>query len=272
MSKSRGEAVTPQGLLDEYGSDAARYWAARGRPGGDTAFDTGQMRVGRRLATKVLNASRFVLGLGVTRDDAAREATEPLDVAMLDRLAGVVADATAALDGYEYTRALERIEPFFWWFCDDYIELVKERAYRERERNGSAGSRGSAAAALATALSTQLRLLAPYLPFVTEEAWSWWQDGSVHRAPWPAGELTAAEPDDSERLLAGASDVLGAIRKAKTAARLRMRDAVAAAVVSGGDSDLALLRGAANDLRDAGRVSLLRFEVSDGGLRVDVRV
>jgi valyl-tRNA synthetase len=258
MSKSKGEAVTPQALLDEYGSDAARYWAARGRPGGDTVFDTGQMRIGRRLATKVLNASRFVLGLGATAADAQREPIEVLDRAALARLAGVVCDATAALDDYDYARALERVEPYFWWWCDDYIELVKERAYGGRGAEAAA----SATAALAGALSTQLRLLAPYLPFVTEEAWSWWQDGSVHAAAWPGNP--APRPDDSaELLLTGASDVLAAIRRAKTAARRPMREPVARVVLRGSASAIDALRPAVGDLRDAGRVGDLTFEATD---------
>jgi len=267
MSKSKGEAVTPQALLEEYGSDAARYWAARGRPGADTVFDTGQMRVGRRLATKVLNASRFVLGLGATAADASRMPDEPLDLALLDRLAAVVADATGALDDYDYARALERVEAFFWEFCDDYIELVKERAYGGR----GAAPAASAKAALAIALSIQLRLLAPYLPFVTEEVWSWWQDGSVHRAAWPAGEL-AQPPGRTGSLLTTASVVLGAVRKAKTAAKRPMRDPVAEVVVSGDERVLDELRPAVGDLRDAGRVAALRLVTAAGDLSVGVRL
>jgi valyl-tRNA synthetase len=154
MGKSKDNAVTPMDLLAQFSSDAARYWAASGRPGTDTAFDQGQMKVGRRLATKLLNASKFVLGIGEPAADAA--VTEPLDRSMLAGLADVIGQATTALHAFEYTTALERTERFFWSFCDDYLELVKQRAYGP--------SPDSARLALRSALSVLQRLLAPFLP------------------------------------------------------------------------------------------------------------
>jgi valyl-tRNA synthetase len=257
MSKSRGKAVTPTGLLEAHGSDAVRYWAARGRLGTDTAFDTGQLRIGRRLAVKVLNASRFVLGLGAPADPAAVPVAA-LDRAMLAALADVVDQATAAFDGYDHTRALERTEQFFWRFCDDYLELVKTRAY-----GGSSAESDSARVALATALSTLLRLLAPFLPFVTEEVWSWWHDGgrSVHRAPWPdpaALRGLAGGADPTALVVAG--EVIADIRRAKSEAKLSMRAEVGSVLVRAGADRLAVLAGIADDLRAAGRVTTLDTE------------
>ncbi|HTL23984.1 MAG TPA: valine--tRNA ligase, partial [Mycobacteriales bacterium] len=184
MAKSKGNVVTPMPLIEEYGSDAIRYWACSGRPGTDTAVDFGQMKVGRRLATKLLNASKFVLGFPSVDDGPV---TEPVDLAMLAALAEVAGSVTEAFEGYDYARALERAEAFFWSFCDDYIELVKGRAYSD----GPAAA--SALRALRLALDAQLRLFAPFLAFATEEVWSWWREGSVHRAAWPdAAPLRAA--------------------------------------------------------------------------------
>ncbi|HEX6467466.1 MAG TPA: valine--tRNA ligase, partial [Streptosporangiaceae bacterium] len=242
MSKSKGNVVTPLALLEEYGSDAVRYWAASGRPGTDTAFDVGQIKVGRRLAIKILNASKFVLGLGEVAPDVP--VTEPVDLAMLTTLAGVVREATAAFEAYDYTRALERTERFFWDLCDDYLELVKQRAY------GEGPAADSARAALRTALSVVLRLFAPILPFVTEEVWSWWQEGSVHRAPWPeAAELPAGDPE----ILAGTAAVLRRVRKTKSEAKVSMRADVAHALVRG--AIVAKVRLVEADLRAAGRIA-----------------
>jgi valyl-tRNA synthetase len=180
MSKSKGNVVTPMALLEEHGSDGVRYWAASGRSGTDTTFDPGQMKVGRRLAMKLLNAARFALMQAEPRGAI----TEPLDRGMLTALAALVQDSTEQLDAYDYARVLERTETFFWAFCDDYLELVKSRRYGDFGPEGAA----SANSAMLVALSTLLRLFAPFLPFVTEEVWSWWQSGSVHRASWPTAD------------------------------------------------------------------------------------
>ncbi len=252
MSKSKGNVVTPMGLLEEYGSDAVRYWAANGRPGTDTAFDTGQIKIGRRLAIKILNASKFVLGF---RSEGGGEVTEPVDLSMLAALGAVVAEAAEAFESYDYTRALERTERFFWSFCDDYVELVKARAY-----DGDA----SAVAALRRALGVLLRLFAPFLPFVTEEVWSWWREGSVHRAAWPSpDELPEARYGDPA-VLDAVAEVLRRVRRAKSEARLSMRAEVARLTVSGDQTDL--VRAAQDDLCAAGNVEEFVLEPGDGPL------
>jgi valyl-tRNA synthetase len=258
MSKSKGNVVTPVDLLDQHGSDAVRYWALTARPGTDTAFDVGQMKIGRRLAVKVLNASKFVLGLGVEREPGA--VTEPIDRALLARLAEVAGTATRAFETYDYAAALDEVERFFWSFCDDYVELVKNRAYGEAGPQGASSAR----AALAHALSVLLRLLAPFLPFVTEEAWSWWREGSVHSAPWPdRGEIEAAAVGGDLRLLAIAGDAIAAVRKAKSAAQLSMRADVARIAVRGPEPALVQLRLVIADVCSAGRAKEVDFQPAD---------
>jgi valyl-tRNA synthetase len=271
MSKSKGNVITPLPLLEQHGADAVRYWAASGRPGTDTAVDEGQMKVGRRLAIKVLNASRFALGRlldegGAVTAPGRETVTAPLDRSMLSRLSAVVDEATMAFEGFDYARALERTETFFWSFCDDYLELVKTRAYGDPAQPGPASARS----ALALALSTQLRLLAPFLPFVTEEVWSWWQPGSVHQGPWPErGELTDPGDAGDPAVLEVVSEVLGQIRRAKTGAKRSMRAPVAVLTVTDGPARLAALALAEDDLRDAGGVVDLVTHEGDEAL-VDV--
>lgn len=271
MSKSRGNVVTPMDLLEQFGSDAVRYWAASGRPGSDTAFDPGQMRVGRRLATKLLNASRFVLGFPEPAEQA--EITEPLDRAMLAALGEVVRQTTDALEDFEYTTALERTERFFWVFCDDYVELVKQRAYDET----NPASTQSARLALRTALSILLRLLAPFLPYSAEEAWSWWHTDSVHTSPWPA-PVTLATPvggdqGGSAEVISLASAAIGAIRKAKSDAKRSMRAPVDTVTIQGPADKLDAIASIGPDLRAAGNVTTLQLEPGpDHDLRIEVRL
>lgn len=269
MSKSRGKAVTPGDLLEQHGSDAVRYWAAAARPGTDTAFDTGQMKIGRRLATKVLNVGRFVVTSGAVTsgavvDGAAPAVAAPLDRALLAGLASTVRAVTDALEEFDHARALERVESFFWDFCDDYVELVKGRAY-----DGDT----SALATLSTALSVLLRLFAPFLPFVTEEVWSWWREGSVHRADWPdADALRSLAGDGDPRVLATARDAITAVRKAKSEARLSMRAEVARLVVTGPAPQLALLALAEDDVRAAARAAAVeRLPAAGDALAYEVR-
>ena len=286
MSKSRGNAETPEGMLQHHGSDAVRYWACSARLGTDAAFDTGQMKVGRRLAIKVLNASKFALGFGEPGEGAAADVdsaaggaagaegspalagaalatlvTEQLDRAMLAALASVVERATKGFDGYDHTRALEDTETFFWTFCDDYIELVKDRAHGVRGEAAAA----SAQAALRIALDVLLRLLAPFLPYATEEVWSWWRAGSVHRAPWPLVDepgLAAGREGDAA-LLDAVGVALAGIRRAKSDAKVGMKAVVTAATIAGPEIALARVRAAEPDLFAAGRIDRASYSAAE---------
>jgi valyl-tRNA synthetase len=250
MSKSKGNVVTPMALLEEHGSDGVRYWAASGRPGTDTTFDPGQMKVGRRLAIKLLNASKFALA----RAEPRGAISAPVDRGMLTSLARLVADSTEQLDAYQYATVLERAERWFWSFCDDYLELVKNRRY------GAQGAElaGSANSALIVALGSILRVFAPFLPFVTEEVWSWWREGSVHRAPWPtAAELEAhiGGPDASGALaLERAALVLGEVRKAKSEGKRPLSTPVTSLVVHDTAVHVAALRTSLVDVESAGYI------------------
>ncbi|MEO0061038.1 MAG: hypothetical protein RL343_656 [Actinomycetota bacterium] len=259
MSKSKGNVVVPAEPIDNHGADAVRYWAASARLGTDAAFDEGQMKVGRRLAIKLLNAAKFALSFEVPA--GATEVTEPLDQAMLLALADVVREATVAFEAYDHTKALELSEKFFWTFTDDYLELVKERAYNA-EGTVSAAQQASAAIALRKALHVMLRLFAPFLPFATEEVWGWWQKdaGSIHRASWPvAEEITSGIDAGNLGLLDLASIAVGGVRKAKSDAKASMKAAVDSATIEAPAAVLTSLRLLEADLKSVGKIQSLTY-------------
>jgi valyl-tRNA synthetase len=255
MSKSKGNVVTPMPLVEEYGADAVRYWACNGRPGVDTAVDFGVMKVGRKLAIKVLNASKFVLGVSGDAEEDTSRVTSALDRSLLVALADLVADATAAFEEFDYARALERTERFFWSFCDDYLELVKSRAYDDANDE----TVHSAAVTLRIALSTLLRLFAPVLPYVSEEVWSWWRDGSIHRAEWPNADALRVEGGDP-LVYDVAADVLADVRKVKSTQKVSLASPVERVHVVDTAERLAALEAARRDVSDAGRIARLEVE------------
>jgi valyl-tRNA synthetase len=262
MSKSKGNVVTPAALLEEFGSDAVRYWAASSRLGTDATFDTGQMKIGRRLAMKLLNASKFVLGLGVERGTAADPAavSEPIDASVLAGLSVVVRQATEAFERYDHASALDVTEKFFWNFCDDWVELVKDRAYGSRGPVAAASARATAA----IALRTLLRLFAPFLPYAAEEVWSWWQDGSVHTSAWPVLDDLGASDATALPVLSAAGQALSALRKVKSEAKVSQKTPLTAATLSGPVALVEAGRRAEGDLLAASRAASIEWEVVEG--------
>jgi valyl-tRNA synthetase len=259
MSKSKGNVVVPNDLLDEHGSDAVRYWAAAARLGTDAAFDVGQMKVGRRLAIKVLNAAKFVLSFELGSEKV--EVTQAIDKAMLAALAEVVTGATKAFESYDHTKALELTESFFWNFTDDYLELVKERAYGQ---NTDPAAQASAVSALRIALLAITKLLAPFIPFATEEAWSWWQEGSVHRSSWPVSdELSSYTGSQNSDLLSLASQALIGIRKAKSDEKLSMKAEIESLTIEALATDIDLLKQIESDLKSVGKIDEVNYKLSE---------
>ncbi|MGO1594765.1 MAG: class I tRNA ligase family protein, partial [Ancrocorticia sp.] len=268
MSKSKGNVVTPMHLLEKHGSDAVRYWATSARLGVDAAFDEQQMKIGRRLAMKVLNASKFALsmaGEGAAVDLDPASVTEPVDHALLTGLADVVDGATKAFDAYDHTRALELTETYFWTFCDDYLELVKDRAY------SADPAAKSAQVTLNIAVDTFLRLLAPFIPFATEDVWSWYRTGSVHLAAWPqAAPLRAAGAGADPELIRVAGEALTVLRKAKSENKVSQRTSYAWVNLAVATADRGLFDLVHADLVKAAHVrgDLSVSDESDGAVSI----
>ncbi|MCP4897004.1 MAG: valine--tRNA ligase [bacterium] len=271
MSKSKGNVVTPEHLLEEHSSDAVRYWAARARLGTDTTFDPGVFKVGKRLSMKAFNASRFVFMQLESATEGGNvpgteSITETIDRALVAQLRTVIASATRSFEAFDYANALQIIEEAFWSFCDNYLELVKLRSYAEEDSPG----RRSAIAALAWTLRTFLRLLAPFLPYVTEEVWSWRYatDGaerSVHTSPWPTvDEVTDVSEDGLEGVLEAGIEVLGKIRGAKTTAQKSLRWPVKRLEISGPERQREALNPVLDDVLRAGNVAADVVTIQDG--------
>jgi valyl-tRNA synthetase len=273
LSKSRANAdEDPEALLARYGADAVRYWAAGAKLGTDTTLDPNRLKVGRRLATKLLHVTRFVL-TAIARSGGTLEggtATEPLDRAWLGHLAGVVRQATDDLDRYDHADALRTIEAAFWTFCDDVVELLKGRAYGDLGPDRAA----SAHATLTTSVAVLQRLLAPYLPFATEETWSWWQPGSIHRTGWPTtAELEPGDagpgPQGGRATLEVARQVLTAVRRHKADAAVALRTPVARLSITAPPATVTAVHDVLDDLLAATRASTA--EVAAGSdLAIDV--
>jgi valyl-tRNA synthetase len=252
MSKSKGNVITPLEFLKEYGSDGVRYWAANVRPGGDGIFDVGEIKVGRRLAIKMLNAAKFALMQAEPRGPI----TEPLDRGMLSSLSALVKESTDQFEAYDYSKVLEQSERFFWSFCDDYLELVKARRYGDFTPEGAA----SANSAMLVALSTLLRLFAPFLPFVTEEVWSWWRPGSVHNARWPTADEVVASIGGSDveavQVFGQTRAALGEIRRIKALEKRPVKAVIDRAVLP---QRFESLMPAAPDFKAAAHIRDLSF-------------
>ncbi|MBQ7569281.1 valine--tRNA ligase [bacterium] len=278
MSKSKGNVITPEHYLDDYSADAVRYWSSRARLGADTIFEEQLFDAGRKLTTKLFNASRFVISQ-LDSDTDGRErwtkeyVTEPLDRALLARLRSAVIDATEAFNRFEPASALQTAENEFWDFCDNYVELVKRRSYEAEDTPG----RRSAKAALNIALRIFLRLFAPFLPYISEEIWSWrfaasaGRERSVHTSPWPtAEELTLGQAEEGEadnghgNVYVCATEVLSQIRQSKTLAQKSLRWPVAKLLVQGEAKDAEALKQVLTDVLLAGSAENAEVAIKEG--------
>ena len=286
MSKSRGVAITPLPLIEQYGADSVRFWSANGRLGMDMAFDESVFSVGSKLVTKLYNAGKFVLMQSADRG----EITNELDRAFVAELRGLVERATTLFERYEFANALQVTNEFFWdSFADNYIELVKRRARSEEDSQG----RASAVASLRLGLNVLLRLFAPFVPTITDEVWSWSfaeETGyaSIHQSPWPASRdievpfgvpgvelatdgdgyvsLNEVASPDGDSSFASACKAIAAVRKAKSDAGIRLGAPLSLLEISGTAVLLGVLDGVTADVSDAGGASkLVRTPIADNG-------
>jgi valyl-tRNA synthetase len=242
MSKSKGNIVAPDEVVEKFPVDAARYWAAGSAVGDDLPYKEKGLRAGEKLLRKLWNASKLVDSL--TPDDRVEfdhDDLQELDRWLLASLDEEVAYITEKLAAYEFSKARDRLRSFFWHtFCDDYLEIAKQRI-REGEDK-------SAAYTLQVAHRRFLKLFAPFLAHITEELWrDMHGEESVHRADWPEPFGLEADVDAGETALA----VVSALRRYKSDNQLSMNAALDSVRVYG---DVA---GFAEDIRRVMHVEAL---------------
>jgi valyl-tRNA synthetase len=273
MSKSHGNVITPEHLLQQYSSDGVRYWSAKARLGVDTAYDESMMANGKRLTTKLYNAVKFAAGHILKYESSGltpREITDPLDRSFADKLKQVAAKAGRHFENFEYADALQETEAFFWEsLCDNYLELIKVRAYKE----GDSADKRSALATLRLTLDVMLRLFAPFIPYFTEEAWSWLFAGdkgkrmSVHTSDWPSeSEFNNLAAPDQGDPFGAAMEVLAAVRKVKSEAKVSVKTPLKSLKITGSFEDIKALKLVWSDL--LGTVGAQQAEVADSKVEI----
>ncbi len=215
----------PYSVIRKFGADALRCWAAKTSLGHDSRYSEREVKEGRRLTIKLWNAARFSLmnvgDFDPRSEHLAAEERTVEDRWLLARLQGIVEQATSSLDAYDYAKAFEQLEKFFWaTFCDDYLEMVKDRFWNPERYPDQA--RRSAQWTLWEGLRTILGLFAPYLPFVTEELYQqiyrpWEEAVSIHVTPWPAGDDSWSSETPEMELI---ETILKAVRSLRTEYRI----------------------------------------------------
>jgi valyl-tRNA synthetase len=252
MSKSKGNVVTPMHLIENHSADAVRYWAAKAKLGADTAFEEKMMQQGRKLVVKIYNASKFVFMIvgNSTSADYTKDITSSMDKSWIAKLSDTVKAAKQSFENYDYSLALDAIETRFWDFCDNYVEIVKKRAYSE--------DNGSAIATLKLSLDTFVKLLAPFCPFITEEVyqarpWKKTTDISVHKELWTS--LDGLDKLATDSLLYNTvSAVSTEIRKQKTLENKSQKNPVLNLTIKANEQTLTCLKGNDSDLLNVGNI------------------
>ena len=264
MSKSKGNVVTPMDLLVKHSADAVRYWASRAKLGIDTAFEEQIMEQGRKLSMKIFNAAKFVFMMteksGVDLNaDYHKHITNPLDKAYIASLKEVIETAEKSFESNDYAFALEVTEKCFWDFCDNYLELVKGRAYGENPT--------SAVSTLMLAIDVLMRLFAPFLSFTTEEVWQCrpWGKGnqSVHRAAFPSVE-ELAHLAGNPAVYEQAAQAINLIRKQKAEEKKSVKTPIEKLVLACSQKEATLLNEAREDILNAANIQNNALTFEDG--------
>lgn len=271
MSKSKGNAIAPQTMIDKFSGDALRYWASTAKLGEDVATQDKDFQNGQKLITKMFNASKFThMHLEDYTRGTKPKTLLPFDKWMISKLHSALKSATLSLDGYHYSKARQETDMlFFNRLCDNYLELSKDRLYNPDVRGDD--ERVSGQYTLYTVLNSVLKMYAPFVPFVTEEIYSWKFANeehfkSIHNASWPEFSDSLID-EDAEQAGDIAINVLGEVRKFKSEKQLSMKEELSSITVTSSKDITPFL----DDLKSATKAKEIKVEVkADAELEVSI--
>jgi len=270
MSKSKGNVVVPNDLIEQYGADAVRYWAANARLGTDTANDEQVFKVGKKLVVKIFNASKFVLNNYHEIDEIEiKNIKNNLDKSIIYIFNDYLNKITDSLDKFQFAEALNSIEDFFWnYFTDNYIELVKNRRML-----GNASDSLSASTTLILILENLLKLFAPFVPMITEEIWTTMhpESKSIHIQDWPKS-LNIEFGNISSKEFEAAKEAISSVRKGKTSLGIGLGKEIEKIKIITNAEKQSTIKEILSDLKDASRASKIEIETdeSEEGIRSEI--
>ncbi len=270
MSKSLGNGIDPLEVIDEYGADALRFMLTTGiTPGNDMRFKTERLEASRNFANKLWNASRFVLMNleGYEVKEIAEEDLKSEDKWMLARVSEAVAYVTAAMDRFDLALAGQRVYDVIWnEFCDWYIELVKGRLYGDDEKD-----KETAKGVLVAVLKDLIKLLHPFMPFITEEIWSYLpkaegEDGFLMNSQWP--ESSDKGYEEEVKTLEMSMDFIKAVRNIRAEAETAPSKKLRAYIIASGE-DLVRAKKGERYIRALANISEISYPESKDGIGED---
>ena len=262
MSKSKGNVVDPEEVLKKFSADALRFWAAGSKLGEDMPYQEKDLQTGKKMITKLWNASKLTIENIKDYDGKKPETLAPIDAWLISKLNKVVMSSTESMDKYEYSKTKQETEKFFFLvFCDNYLEIVKDRLYNPQ--NYSDDEVLSAKYSLYTSLLSVLKLMAPIMPFITEEVYHMHfakieGESSIHNASWPSYN------EDLIDLLAEkrgemACEIISLARKYKSENKLSLKEELSELVISSNDEDKTLLEAVLNEIKATARAKKITF-------------
>ncbi|QCS24676.1 valine--tRNA ligase [Rickettsia parkeri] len=274
MSKSKGNVLVPEKLLEQYGSDVIRYWSANSKLGADTTYSEDVMKNGKRLVNKLWNAAKFVFihfdklkgeDKKASLLDIKEKITNEFDKWMVNKLVELVKLATNELQNYEYANAMHLTEKFFWVvLCDNYLEISKTRSYDEEHKNPQ--GQYSSILTLYHVMQTLLKLFAPFMPHITEELYQiLYSENSIHvKGSWV--NYSDLNYEINAKGAEGLLEILDIVRKFKAEKNLSIKTPIKLLEVSG----IVLSAELAEDLKNVTSAEEIQFEMKDEKIKVNI--